>query len=47
MTLRFEESEYCDLDWAKYAVIPKVIRLARLDCAEEDPPLGRQVVLLQ
>lgn len=44
--LRCRGGEYCDPEWFEYQIIPKVIRSARLECAVENPPLGRQVALL-
>jgi len=46
VTLRFEGGKYRKPGWSRYPVIPKVIQSARLECAVENPPLGRQVALL-
>ncbi len=44
--LRFWQGEYRDPEWFGYKIIPEVIQSARLDCAVENSPLGRQVALL-
>jgi hypothetical protein len=46
VALGFEGGKYRKPGWSRYPVIPKVIQSARLECAVENPPLGRQVALL-